>query len=155
MSHVQKNQEMPPLKQPKHICDPSSFDRMPLRVRFDLLDFEHDLWGWEKLSSEQYIHFLKFIRSLEKQSWAEIKLAAGGKSHGTNNHALEVSKFNKEAQKRLHELNLDTIIGDTLFSLRLNNVTRIYGVRNEEYFRPIWHDPHHDQPEKAAYPVIT
>ena len=58
-----------------------------------------------------------------------------------------------KAQKRLHELNLDTIIGDTLFSLRLNSLTRIYGVRNEEYFRPIWHDPHHDQPENAAYPV--
>lgn len=153
MSHSPKTKESPSFRQPTHVCDPSSFDRMTLRIQFDLLDFEHELWGWEKLSTEQYIHFLKFIRSLEKQSWAEIKLAAGGKSHGTNNHALEVSKFNKEAQKRLHELNLDTMIGDTLFSLRMNNVTRIYGVRNEEYFRPIWHDPHHDLPEKACYPV--
>lgn len=153
MSHAPKIKETPPFRQPKHVCDPASFDKMPLRIRFDLLDFEHDLWGWEKLSSDQYIHFLKFIRSLEKQSWAEIKLTAGGRSHGTNNHALEIAKFNKEAQKRLHELNLDMIIGDTLFSLRVNNVTRVYGVRNEEYFRPIWHDPYHDQPEKAAYPV--
>mgnify|MGYP000232836672 CR=1 FL=1 len=145
-----------PIKQlckPKHICDPSSFDKLPLRVRFDLMDFDHHLWGWDKLSSEQYIHFLKFIHALEKQTWAEIKLAAGGRGHGTNHHPLEITKFNKIAQKRLHELNLDTIIGDTLFSLRLNSLTRIYGVRNEEYFRPIWHDPHHDQPENAAYPV--
>lgn len=153
MNHSPKVKEAPSYRQPNHICDPGSFDKMTLRIRFDLLDFEHELWGWEKLSSEQYIHFLKFIRSLENQSWSEIKLAAGGKAHGTNNHALEISKFNKEAQKRLHELNLDTLIGDTLFSLRMNNITRIYGVRNEEYFRPIWHDPHHDMPEKACYPV--
>ncbi len=153
MSHTNKNKDSVSLRQPKHICDPNSFDKQTLKIRFDLMDFDHELWGWEKLSSDQYIHFLKFIQSLEKQTWAEIKLTAGGRAHGTNNHALEITKFNKEAQKRLHELNLDTIIGDTLFSLRLNNITRVYGVRNEEFFRPIWHDPHHDQPEKAAYPV--
>jgi len=153
MSHVAKFKNDPSLKQPKHICDPSSFDKMTLKIKFDLMDFDHELWGWEKLSPDQYVYFLKFIHALEKQTWAEIKSTAGGKSHGTNNHPLEIIKFNKKAQKRLHELNLETIIGDTLFSLRLNNATRVYGMRNDEYFRPIWHDPHHDQPEKAAYPV--
>lgn len=143
----------PPFRQPTHICDPASFDKMSLRFRFDLLDFDHDLWGWEKLSAQQYINFLKFVRDVEKQTWAEIKLAAGGKRQGTNHHPLEITRFSKNAQKRLQELNLQAIVGDTIFSLRLNNVTRVYGIREIEFFRPIWHDPYHDQADKAAYPL--
>lgn len=150
-----KVKQSPQFREPTHLCDPASFDRKPLRIHFDLLDFDHELWGWTKLSNEQYIHFLKFVHDIEKQTWAEIKISAGGRSHGTNNHALDLSKFNKQAQKRLVELNLDHLIGDTLFSLRLNSVTRIYGMRHEEFFRPIWHDPYHDHPNKAAYPCAT
>lgn len=148
-----KVKEHPPYRQPTHSCDPASYDTMHLRIRCDLLDFEHDLWGWEILSTAQYLNFLRFVHSIEQQTWAEIKGAAGGKSHGTNHHPLEISKFDKKAQKRLEELNLYPIVGDSLFSLRVNNVTRIYGVREEEFFRPIWHDPYHDQHDKAAYPV--
>lgn len=143
----------PPYRQPTHCVDPNSFDKMQLRIRFDLLDFTHELWGWETLSKIQHIDFLRFVQSVEKQTWAEIKNTAGGKRRGTNHHPLEIAKFDKKAQKRLNELNLFPIVGDSLFSLRMNNVTRIYGVREEEFFRPIWHDPHHDQSDKAAYPL--
>ncbi|MBA3722272.1 MAG: hypothetical protein H0W88_07715 [Parachlamydiaceae bacterium] len=148
-----KNQSQKDIRQPTHSCDPTSFDEMTLRFQFDILDFSHELWGWETLTKEQHIHFLKFVNSIEKLTWSEIKATAGGKSHGTNHHSLEIANFAKIAQKRLQELNLDRIAGDTLFSLRINNLTRVYGVREEEFFRPIWHDPFHDQPNKAAYPI--
>lgn len=148
-----KVEKEPLYRQPLHVCNPLSYDRKHLRIRFDLLDFEHDLWGWETLSNDQHINFLKFAKAVEKQTWSEIKTAAGGKKRGTNHHPLDIDKFDKKAQKRLEELNLYPIIGDSLFSLRMNNVTRIYGVREQEFFRPIWHDPYHDQPHRAAYPL--
>lgn len=143
-----------PSRTPTHVCDPQSYDALYLRIRFDLLDFEHDLWGWNTLSKDQYIDFLKFVKAVEKQTWTEIKSAAGGKRHGTNSHNLEISRFDKKAQDRLEELNLYTLVGDSLFSLRMNNVTRIYGAREGEFFRPIWYDPHHDEQNKAAYPLL-
>lgn len=143
----------PPYRTPTHVCDPKSYDSLELRVHFDLLDFEHDLWGWKTLSKDQHIDFLMFVKAIEKQTWAEIKSAAGGKRHGTNHHSLEIAKFDKKAQERLEELNLHSLVGDSLFSLRMNNVTRIYGLREAEFFRPIWYDPYHDEQSKAAYPV--
>ncbi len=153
MSLEPKVKKAPPYRSPTNILDPSSFDKKSLRIHFDLLDFHHGLWGWNLLSQQQHIDFLKFIQAMEKQTWAEIKMAAGGRRRGTNHHPLEINKFNTLAQKRLKELNLYDIVGDSLFSLRMNNVTRLYGVREEAFFRPIWHDPHHDHPKKAAYPI--
>lgn len=132
----------------------NSFDKRFVRFRFDLLDFDHELWGWKTLTVEQHVHFLKFMQDIEKQTWAEVKWAAGGRNHGTNHHSLEVSKFDKKAQKRLQELNLSSLVGESLFSMRLNNITRIYGMREDQFFLPIWHDPHHDSQEKAVYPQI-
>lgn len=133
-------------------CDPGSFDKRKPRIQFDLLDFDHEYWGWNHLSKEQHIEFLKFIQSIEKITWAEIKQTAGGKSKGTNHHALEIEKFSPLAKQRIQQLNFDSLLGDTLFSLRINNITRLYGLREDFYFRPIWYDPFHNDKNKAAYP---
>ncbi len=142
----------PSFRKPTINCDPASFDKKEMRFRFDLLDFEHDLWGWRTLTQECFISFFKSVQCFEKMSWAEIKLAAGGKKKGTNHHPLDIAKFSNDAQKRLGELNLEGI-GDSLFSLRIKGTTRVYGVRQEEMFSPIWHDIYHGDPHKAAYPV--
>jgi hypothetical protein len=148
-----KFKKAPPHRQPTNICDPTSFDRMQLRIQFDLLDFEHAQWGWENLTKDQFVNFLKFVRGLERLSWAEIKTTGGGKTKGTNHHSIELHKFTKKVQDRLKHLNLHTLIGDSLFSLRICNIVRIYGVRENQYFRPIWYDPFHDQHDKAVYPL--
>jgi hypothetical protein len=143
----------PKYRQPVTICDPGSFDKLKPRIQFDLLDFDDEYWGWDHLSKAQHIEFLKFIHSIEKITWAEIKETAGGKNKGTNHHSLEIGKFSSRAKLRIQKLNFDFIVGDTLFSLRINNLTRLYGVREEAFFRPIWYDPFHADPKKAAYPV--
>jgi hypothetical protein len=154
MSQKPKIQKSPHFRTPVHRVYPESHDTKQLRLHFGLLDFDHHLWGWKNLTKEQYINFFQFVRSIEKQTWAEIKTAAGGKRCGTNHHPLDIEKFDKKAKKRLEELNLYSIVGDSLFSLRINNVTRMYGIRDAEFFSPIWHDPYHDQRDKAAYPLL-
>jgi len=83
-------------------------------------------------------------------SWSELKQAAGGRSSGTNNHSLPVDEFVKKAKKRLEELKLDD--HDELFSLRLNNTLRLYGIRDGRVLRFVWHDPHHGT-DNGAYPT--
>jgi hypothetical protein len=154
MTRNPKHNKSLPFRQPINRADPASYDKLHLRIQFDLLDFDHDLWGWKRLTKEEHLEFLRFIKSMETLTWAQIKLTAGGKGEGkgTNHHPIEIYKLRPIAQDRLHELNLHRIIGDTVFSLRLNNISRIYGGRDEQYFRPIWHDPFHDN-QKSVYPL--
>lgn len=153
MKRDPKVKEHPSYRQPTHQKSPESFDQKQIRFRFDLLDFDHSFWGWNNLSKEQFIDVLKFLQSFEKQTWAEVKQTSGGRSKGTNHHSLEISEFYKRARDRITELKLDRFIGDTLFSIRINNCTRIYGLREEEFCRIIWHDPHHGNPIFGAYPT--
>jgi len=94
MSTKLKVKTAPPYRKPTHIQDPQSYDTKQLRIRLDLLDFTHDLWGWETLSKEQYIVFLKFVQAVEKQTWAEIKNTSGGKRRETNHHPMVQEKEN-------------------------------------------------------------
>lgn len=153
MKRDPKSKEIPHYRQPTHQKDPESFDKRHIRFRFDLLDFDHHLWGWNHLNQEQFISVFKFLQSLEKLTWAEIKLAAGGRNKGTNHHPLNISEFHKRAKDRINELNLSRVVGDTLFSFRLQQCTRIYGMRDESDCRIIWHDPYHCDPNQAAYPI--
>lgn len=154
MSKKPKNKEKPPYRQPQNRCDPASFDKEHLRVEHNLLDLDHDHWGWNNLTPEQSSAFFSFIKSMEKLTWAQIKQTPGGRSvgsTGTNHHPLELDALSERAQERLRALNLTTLVGDDIFSLRVKGIVRIYGARDGYIFRPIWHDPFHDDPEKAVY----
>src|ERR1700733_6745853 len=101
MKPFPKSKETPNFRTPTHTADPGSYDRKAVRFRLDLLDFDHELWGWENLTAEETLEVLKLWQGIEKQTWAEIKLAAGGRRKGTNHHSLEVCEFNKIAQDRI------------------------------------------------------
>lgn len=129
---------------------PGSTETQTLAWQFHLCDFAHNLWGWQKLSYEEHLKILQLFCSLEKITWAELKRQAGGRTHGTNHHSLPVAEFAKTARDRLQELKLDDY--SDLFSVRLNNTIRIYGIREGKALKLIWHDPYHGS-EKGAYPI--
>ncbi len=156
MKYSPKRREHPQVRQPVSVVDPASYDACPIRVRFDLLDFDHSDWGWTRVSQAEHLEFLRFVQSIEKMTWAELKVSSkgGSTSKGTKHHAIEIIKFRDRAQERLDELNLQRVLGDKLFSMRLDGTTRVYGGRDKEYFRPIWHDPFHEYGnEQSAYPL--
>jgi hypothetical protein len=155
MKNHPKHKEHPLLRQPTNIVDPASYDASPIRVRFDLLDEDHPHWGWDGASKENLLEFLKFLKAVDKTKWFELKeTSKTGFSKGNKHHAIEIVKFRKIAQERLHELNLQRLLGDKLFSIAINATTRVYGGRDKEFFRPIWHDPFHEYGnEKSAYPL--
>jgi hypothetical protein len=130
--------------------NPVSTEHQTPAWQFHRCDEEHSLWGWSKLAEGKRLEIIKLLHDFEKMSWNEIKKAAGGRSSGTNNHSLPIDGFTKEAQKRLQQLKLDDV--DELFSLRLNNTLRLYGVRDGRVLRFIWHDPHHGE-ECGAFPT--
>lgn len=78
---------------------------------------------------------LPFFKSLEQQTWNEVLVIAKKK-----NHAIDVSKLNAIAQKRLAERYIEQ---DSLISLRLSGTHRIYGYIEGRVFNILWYDNNH------------
>jgi len=138
-------------RQPRIKESPESADRQTVAWQFHRRDQEHPLWGWSKLGADGFLALLeRYFCHLESMTWGEVQAATGGRREGNNNHFVPVSKMPKEAQARLVELRLDDI--DDLFSMRLENALRLYGIRDGRVLRLVWHDPHHGT-DRGAYPV--
>src|ERR1035438_1741848 len=130
---VPPNQRQPKAAQvqPRQIKtggDPESLDKETIAWHFHKLDGPHTDWGWQKLRAAEWKGILDHLRSFEGLTWAALKHQAGGRRRGTNHHALRTADFSVNARHRLTELRLDEF--DSLFSLRINNTLRLYGVRD-------------------------
>jgi hypothetical protein len=58
------------------------------------------------------------------------------------NHCVDVKDIIQPAQARLSELNMDD--HEQIYSLRLDGTQRIWGIRQQNYFRLLWFDFGHD-----------
>lgn len=132
-------------------ADPGATETDTVCWQVQLLDWDHPDWGWLKLKRSPWINILQHLRTIEGLTWADLKAAAGGRAHGTNHHSVPVAKCNRAARDRLKDLNLDDC--DELFSLRLSNKERLYGIRDRRALKLLWHDPFHGENAKAVYPV--
>jgi hypothetical protein len=130
--------------------DPANFDKETIGWQFFRLDHNHAHWGWDKLRPQDWRDILRHLVDFEGMTWADIKAQAGGRRRGTNHHPIEIAGFNKSARDRLEELHLDDY--ESLFSLRINNTLRLYGVRDGRVLQIVWHDPHHGS-TRGACPV--
>jgi hypothetical protein len=115
-------------------------------------DFDWDsAWGYgcfvERVDKIR-AHIEQHLASFETMTWDEILKASGGRSNGNNSHEISGDKFKPEVDKRLKNRN---IFADTLFSLRLDAGTRLYGVREGRCLRIVFFDPFHKDKEKCAY----
>ncbi len=121
--------------------DPGSLDRETIAWHFHRLDNPHAQWGWQKLRPADWRDILSHLISFEGLTWARLKEQAGGRRRGTNHHSIEIAEFTAAARRRLSELHLDEF--DSLFSLRITNTLRLYGIRDGRVLQLVWHDPHH------------
>ncbi len=123
--------------------NPGSTDYQTPAWQFHRCDEEHEFWGWNKLAAEDRLKVIKHLNSFETMTWSALKQQSGGKAEGrgTNHHPIPIANFTKSARNRLEVLKLDDV--DELFSLRLTNTIRLYGIKDGRVLRLIWHDPHH------------
>lgn len=121
--------------------DPESLEVQTIAWQFHRMDDDHEQWGWDLLRAPQWKQVLIHLKHFEGLTWAKIKEAAGGKTHGTNNHSLKITELNSSARKRIQYLHLEQY--DTIFSLRMAATIRIYGIRDGRVMRLLWYDPVH------------
>ena len=81
------------------------------------------------------------LGSFETMTWTEIYQAVGDKKSGNKHHNVPVEACSQAAQKRLVELKADDL--DQIFTLRLGNKHRLWGVKDGRVLRFIWDDRNH------------
>lgn len=130
--------------------DPESFLKQTPMWRFIDFDWDGD-WGYGSClerAGNLREHIEQHLASFETMTWDEILKASGGRKNGNNSHEIARDKFKPEVQKRLTERK---ILADSLFSLRLDAGTRVYGVREGRCLRIVLFDPFHKDRNRCAY----
>ena len=92
-------------------------------------------WCWTHLSSNDLRQIIQRLGNLERMTWSEIE-------QSTKSHFVKVDDLIKEANDRLAEIKQDDV--DELFSLRVTNIIRLWGIRVGEEFHFLWCDPNHE-----------
>jgi hypothetical protein len=83
------------------------------------------------------------LQNFETMTWADINSSNGGRTHGSNNHWIDITKLIPEAQHRLKELHLYED-SQHIYSLRLSGKERLFGMIEEGVFYIIWYDQNHE-----------
>ena len=98
-------------------------------------------WGQAALKGSWWDEIYSKLQNFESMTWAAIFEQSGGRSRGTNSHEVPVSKLGREAQKRLRSMGYEV---DSIFSLRLKGLVRIYGIREGAVLKILWFDKKHE-----------
>lgn len=149
-----KIKQAPSSNKVKVAVDPDSYLKQKSVWRFS--DFDWD-GGWglatcrEKITNIQS-HIQDHLSAFETMTWGEVLKASGGRGEGkgNNSHPISVEKFKSEVRERLKDKN---ITAEELFSLRLDQGTRLYGVRENNCLRIVIFDPNHKDRAKCAYEI--
>lgn len=149
-SEKPRAKKSPSPEAPRVAEDPESYLKQKPVWRFSDFDWESD-WGFSSCAhriENMREHIESHLAWLESMTWGEILKASGGRSNGNNSHPIDRDKFKTDVQKRLEDRK---IFADTLFSLRLDQGTRLYGVREGNCLRIVFFDPFHKDKAKCAY----
>ncbi len=120
--------------------DPTSCYHQHPVWRLGRLDFEGP-FGWLKANSLEILDRIRdYLSSLENLTWREIDQRTGPEGRRCNQY-LPVTAICQDAKRRLQELQLDDY--QHLYELRLTNLQRIFGLRNNEEYFILWWDPYH------------
>lgn len=115
---------------------------------------EHPKWRFskrDKLHNKRSIMPGEFddilvnkLESFENMTWGEILTDKSGRNNNTKNHFMECDELTKEAQKRLHELNLFEKAQGTFCSLSLTGKIRLWGILIDGIFEIVRLDNEHE-----------
>lgn len=118
-------------------------------------DFFEKLKSLESLSGDEFGCILKIVhqnffwhylfpllKQIESKKWHELEKETFGRKNKSKHHWVDIKDIIKPAQNRLLELKMDD--HEQIYSLRLTGTQRIWGIRQQNYFRLLWFDFDHD-----------
>jgi hypothetical protein len=98
---------------------------------------KHDDSDAQILAYDEHCETLEYIRGklseFEVRYWSEIL--------GKHSHAVSLEGLSPEARLRLEEIGQFDV--EELVSLHFSSTGRLWGIRDNEYFKILWWDPNH------------
>jgi len=124
-------------KKPRTLADVRSIGREYFRWRVNnkYVDYDHNEWGWGKLTCKDFFQILvERLHDYEQITWDDL-------SRRRSCHPMPIEKIEQVARERLCEI-CDSEI-DCLYQVDINPRCRLWGYRYKAVFFLIWHDPNH------------
>ena len=82
------------------------------------------------------------LHSFEGMNWAEIKVVPkDGKNGGNKHHNISIEDFTSQGKREYEKQNMHY---DEMFSIRLSNKERLFGILEKGVFHIVWYDPNHE-----------
>lgn len=119
-----------------------SSDGLKLTWRFDRVDRSGKFAFDPSRSDFDHREIIDKIISYGSMSWDDLKKQTHDKGK-TKHHFLKMEKLSPEATSRV-KLLLQEEEFESVYSLALQNLLRIIGVRKDEKFFVMWYDPKHE-----------
>ena len=119
--------------------DPDAFWKMSPKWCFKYIDSAHARWAIDAETIDA--EFLNKLIDYERQTWGEILQATSGKRKGTRNHSIPTARMGEGPRKRLIELKR---FEDALYSIRIKNKHRWWGLIINGVFHFVWSDRYHE-----------
>ncbi len=127
------------IKQTPDLKSPKSYLNCSPMWRFEKMDIEGK---WSLHTADNLWELLCKLADFERMTWGEIRKQTHDKGKSSN-HEILYEDLIPEAQKRAKQLNLEEH-GDSVFSLRLNNKERLFGILTDGIFFIVWYDREHE-----------
>ena len=123
------------------IAQQSSFELFKWSLK--LADSEEPCGFNDKVFREQWCgKILPQLSDYEAKTWSEISSATAGSKGGWINHHFPVKALVERARERLRKTSMDD--EDVLYSLRLGEKQRLFGIVREGVMNLLWYDPDHE-----------
>ncbi|MGO9139155.1 MAG: hypothetical protein ACLP9S_13825 [Syntrophales bacterium] len=94
-------------------------------------------WGFDKCDEVAFVH--EKLKNFESMMWGEIERKKG-KRGAKQNKNVPICNICKDARDRLAELKLEH---DTVYTLHLSGLKRLWGIKDNEILSFLWWDPNH------------
>jgi hypothetical protein len=95
-----------------------------------------DPFGWHAVTAEEALQVRARLAGLESMTWKQILYEGGYR-----NHFIPVERICNDAKERLRQLNQDDI--DSVMSLGVTQICRVYGIMEHNILKVLWWDPNH------------
>lgn len=122
----------PPQKAVKEAQQKEGYDTFYFAWQFSEMDLDGP-WRFCRLKSRTWADILSKMKHYETMTWAQVK--------GDRDHSIEVVRLCRKAKERLQEIEKDDI--DEVFSIHLDGIKRVIGLRDQNVFKLLWWDPNH------------
>jgi hypothetical protein len=98
---------------------------------------------WPSTINDKWDHIIEKLRDFENMTWQGIKQQTHDYDGKSSSHRIAIDDFSKEAITRYNEIFHEQNRQNFLFSLRLTNKERLFGVLEEGVFSIVWYDANH------------